>query len=489
MKTFLFAIGGTGARVLKALTMLMATDVKFNSPIIPVIIDMDLKNGDTQRTLQLLDYYRVISQTTYSETVENGFFTNTFDTLGSVQGTAGAYGGAVESGIKDSFQLDFGEVTETFYQYVKANHLSPLNTEFLESLFDNSPANDPYTELNLKLDQGFKGNPNLGSLVFNNLINTPEFKHFENVFSDGDRIFIISSIFGGTGSSGFPQLVKNIRSSNNNFIRNAPLGTLVIKPYFRVKDDPGSSINSDNFNTKTKSALTYYSEELDGKVNSFYYLADQSGRAIENVMGGAEQKNKAHLVEFIGAKSILHFVNNSVSKNGESLYYEYGIRDLDPSKGVQELTFEDFYEDNIWLAFSKFSLFVKFMKDGLASRMGESFAIDLNLAKELSSKLFYIQLKNFIEEYWNWLQEMTENERAFAPFSINGPFSKFIKGKVVPKLDESFFRDVFTGELSDLWKEISKTQGNIKNEEKFLRMMYRCQEQIFDKYIQQLPTR
>ncbi len=488
MKTFVFAIGGTGARVLKSLTMLMAMDVKINGPIVPIIIDMDLKNGDTQRTLKLLDTYRVIAQTAYSEPVDRGFFINNFDTLGAVQGTAAHNGMSVESGIKDSFQLDFGEVTETFYQYVKANHLSTLNTEFLESLFDNSPVGDPHTELNLKLDQGFKGNPNLGSLVFNNLINTPEFKHFENVFSNGDRIFIISSIFGGTGSSGFPQLIKNIRKSNNNFIRKAPIGALVIKPYFRVKDDATSSINSDNFNTKTKSALSYYAEELDFHVNSFYYLADEPGKALENVMGGTRQQNKAHVVELIGAKSVMHFVNNPVSNNGDSAYYEYGVKDLDESLGVQELRFENFYEDEIWETFMKFALFAKFLKDGLGERMSEPFAKDLNLSGEYSSKVFYIQLKNFIDQFWIWLAEMEESERAFSPFNREGPFSKFVKGTIVKSLDKGLFRDVFTGTLSDLWNEVSKRQGRISNEEKFLLIMYECQERIYSKYIQQLPT-
>jgi hypothetical protein len=490
MKTFVFAIGGTGARVLKAFTMLMAMDVKVKSQIVPVIIDMDLKNGDTQRTLKLLENYRIISQTAYAEAPEKGFFTNSFGTLGSVQSSAQNAGYEANSGIKDSFQLDFGEVTETFYQYIKANHLSSLNNDFLESLFDNSPPDNPHTELNLKLDQGFKGNPNLGSLVFNNLINTPEFKHFERVFSQGDRIFIVSSIFGGTGSSGFPQLVKNIRNSNNNFIREAPIGALVIKPYFRVAEDANSSINSDNFNAKTKSALTYYAEELEGHINSFYYLADKPGKALENKMGGIDQKNKAHIIEFFGAKAIMNYVNSPVNSNG-SVHYEYGIKDIDKSQGIQELRLEDFHSVAIWKAFTKFSFFVKFFKYGLGERINknEPFAKDLNLASELNQKVFYIQLKNFIDQYWVWLKEMEESERSFSPYNLEGPFSKFIKGKTVGKLDSGMFSDVWTGVLGDLWKEISKEQGKITNEEKFLRMMYACQEKIFDKYIQELPIR
>ena len=51
-RLFLFAIGGTGARVLRSLIMLLAANVKLPNgiKIIPIIIDLDKTNEDTQRT-------------------------------------------------------------------------------------------------------------------------------------------------------------------------------------------------------------------------------------------------------------------------------------------------------------------------------------------------------------------------------------------------------------------------------------------------------
>ena len=46
-KIYIFAIGGTGSRVLKSLTMLLAAGVKTNaSEIVPIIIDPDAACGD-----------------------------------------------------------------------------------------------------------------------------------------------------------------------------------------------------------------------------------------------------------------------------------------------------------------------------------------------------------------------------------------------------------------------------------------------------------
>ncbi|WP_222597207.1 hypothetical protein [Chitinophaga pinensis] len=54
---FVFGVGGTGARVLRSLTMLLASGVKLNNTnkIIPIIIDVDAKNADTSRTLKALE--------------------------------------------------------------------------------------------------------------------------------------------------------------------------------------------------------------------------------------------------------------------------------------------------------------------------------------------------------------------------------------------------------------------------------------------------
>ena len=42
MKTFVFGIGGTGARVLRSLTLLLASGVECKSDIVPIIIDPDM---------------------------------------------------------------------------------------------------------------------------------------------------------------------------------------------------------------------------------------------------------------------------------------------------------------------------------------------------------------------------------------------------------------------------------------------------------------
>ena len=62
-KCYVFAIGGTGSRVLRALTMLLAGNVKINTEeIVPIIIDPDVSNADLTRAVKLMDCYNSIKE-------------------------------------------------------------------------------------------------------------------------------------------------------------------------------------------------------------------------------------------------------------------------------------------------------------------------------------------------------------------------------------------------------------------------------------------
>ena len=135
-----------------------------------------------------------------------------------------------------------------------------------------------FSEKNLQssMDVGFRGNPNIGSVVLNQIVDSEDFVNFANSFQSGDKIFIISSIFGGTGASGFPLLLKTLRIGksfpNFSIINQANIGALTVLPYFKLNPDNKSEIDSSTFISKTKSALAYYEDDIvkNGSINSLY---------------------------------------------------------------------------------------------------------------------------------------------------------------------------------------------------------------------------
>ena len=60
------------------------------------------------------------------------------------------------------------------------------------------------------------------------------------------RFFIVGSLFGGTGSSGIPEIVKAIRNSGAA-CANTQIGTALMLPYFGLL--PNQHPNNDGLNT------------------------------------------------------------------------------------------------------------------------------------------------------------------------------------------------------------------------------------------------
>ena len=113
MRLFIFAIGGTGSRVLKSLVMLSAAGVRPvdddgrpvpNFEIVPVIIDPHKSNEDLKRAEQLLNQYCLVRDKLYGREVNgDGFFANKISTLRQVMGMT-------STTINDSFVFNMEAV-------------------------------------------------------------------------------------------------------------------------------------------------------------------------------------------------------------------------------------------------------------------------------------------------------------------------------------------------------------------------------------------
>ena len=73
---YIFAVGGTGSRVIKALTMLLASGVvmKNTDTVVPIIVDPHRGNKDLKRTEDLLKNYQRIRKSLKKEPKNGDFF-------------------------------------------------------------------------------------------------------------------------------------------------------------------------------------------------------------------------------------------------------------------------------------------------------------------------------------------------------------------------------------------------------------------------------
>lgn len=480
MRVFVFGIGGTGSRVLRSLTMLLASGVKFNHPdlsIIPIVVDTDAHNGDTARTRDLLRGYNTVRKNFVSKTAtsQTDTFFNTqirsFNRLDSTQSDAADL----------DVQFNFQNQENSFANFINHRELTQDNKDIMELFYNDSM--DSHRELHLDLTVGFKGNPNIGSVVFNGLAESQQFKNLEGSFTSNDRIFIISSIFGGTGASGFPTLVKLIRGSTNENLIRCQIGAITVMPYFNVESDEKSAINSAMFDTKTKAALAFYSTDKDiNSVNALYYLADnaQSG-TLPNVEGGKDQVNNSHVIELIAATSIVDFINKSNTDLEVPQCFEFGAEGGDNPFTISQ--FSNDTKEKCIRPLIRMAYAAKIATDLIPDLTSETFygPKELNIPGELGIPNEYQKLLKFFEEFKKWsAEEMASRENGRSFHSFNFDKEKNLNFLIHGKSIKTGFLSSGLSE-KNIAKRLSKIEVNEPKDlsvpEKYLNTLYKTAEE------------
>lgn len=417
-KLYVFGIGGTGARTIKSLTMLLAAGVESNYEIIPILIDPDKSAADVNRTKKILNDYKIIQEKS-NQSKKSLFFKNKIGTLGNVVNTK--HGNTMDN---DNFVMNIpGIEGGRFKDFIDYSNLDPTNQVLTDLLFSKD-------NLDLDLEVGFKGNPNIGSVVLNGFTNSQFYQYFADVFEPDDRIFIISSIFGGTGSAGFPLLLKNLRTGmiggkHYNHIKNAVIGAITVQPYFKLETDSSSVIDSHGFNAKAKAALHYYHNNITGNksINALYYIGDNGDNLYKNKEGGTEQKNDAHFIELASALSIIDFAHNQDLQTTDGIavepsYLEFGIKN-----NLSTISFKDLSDKTNFLikeSLTRFFYFNIFCKDKLRDNLDKPFASDgaHKIDQNFLNQPYYYTLSDFFKSFRIWLGELQRNNISFSPFLV-----------------------------------------------------------------------
>ena len=456
-KLYIFGIGGTGARVLRSFTMMMAAGVNIGADeIVPIIIDPDASNADLTRSVALMNNYRAVrSSLTFTKKNESSFFRKEL------------------SQILVNYTLRLNDTDDkTFKQFIDLPSMDTASQAMMRMLFSEK-------NLNSSMDVGFKGNPNIGSVVLNQIVGSNDFIDFANNFESGDRIFIISSIFGGTGASGFPLLLKTLRKGedfpNNDLINNAEIGAITILPYFKLKNDDESEIDSSTFISKTKSALAYYENNIskNNSIDALYFLGDDVTNTYENHEGGSAQQNDAHLVEFLAASAIVDFSNKS---HPNTVNKELGVKDITGS-----VTFDSFYDNQKRLLFApltEFLLMANCLNYKYEYYSSKDFNANNDNFNDLYNSSFISELQTFTARFIEWLGEMKANKRSLDLFNLNTkdkPFDVVTgqKPKWVASIKSDY--DLVTDRLNS---SVKKCQSK-EDCDKFLEMFYLATSKLF----------
>ena len=364
-RLYIFAIGGSGERVLKSLAMVLAagTPIEANE-VVPVIVDNDAESA------ALKDCERIL--TAYGNTEgDNGVHTLYEKAFGN---DASQWPSFCKTVIRKPILLNvagnaIGNLKGIIACPSESNRPEEKdNNIFIRSISIERDLLFTNEDQEMPLTAGFVGNPNIGSVVLKSLSFTdPQFTSIYSEIHSNDGVIVIGSLFGGTGAAGFP-LIVNTFNQIADPTKKPVLGGLAVLPYFdtnraQVAPDDVSidksryDVKSETFATKTRAALMYYDDYMMG-VDCMYYVGDDKRRVYSHAVGGKAQRNSVNLVELLSAMSIIDFAKQDHS---ESTVYKqpiWGFSDDGTVSNVSGITNPD-----IRRAFVKFKMMEELRKN------------------------------------------------------------------------------------------------------------------------------
>ncbi len=365
---FVLGIGGTGMRCIESLIHLCAMGMFDDTDIHLLALDTDKNNGNFGRLKELKEAY----VNTKGLKAENRVaLTDTF----------------FSAHIKYyEFSPDY-ETKSTFkevFNYGDTQYNNRAETDLADLVLDRN-----VEEFNLQ--HGYRAQTHLGSMMmYQSIIEASksplpsDLKNFLSALitattSGKAKVFILGSVFGGTGASSIPiipqalsRAAQIISNGSADILKNAYFGSTLLTAYFNFTlPDAGQLAQqkiiatSDKFALNSQAAMMFYDDDttVQSIYQRFYMMGTdhlswnpmQSNPQSTNktLTGGAAQKNDSHYIELLAACAALDFLNLSHDKLQENKDHhttDYIYRAIDEN---EKLDFQDFVGKSRQTEFAK----------------------------------------------------------------------------------------------------------------------------------------
>tara|TARA_B110000503_G_scaffold107061_1_gene159932 strand:+ start:3887 stop:5431 length:1545 start_codon:yes stop_codon:yes gene_type:complete len=316
LKNFIIGIGGTGAKCLEHLLHCCSAGLGPKN-LWAGMVDQDEANGNVSRTKILLSKYMNLRSSLHNEAGHDlAKDSNLFKTHITAN--------------NDAVWLPLKGADPTLEEVIHYELLKPEVKGLMDCLYDPD-------ELKQNLSEGFRARPNIGAAAMLATTGNEDDPFWSQIYKAIDaarggeevRVFIISSIFGGTGASGFPNIARRIKQiqKEKNVTSNFHLGGALMLPYFNY-DVPEENMEGElyakpeEFLDQTKGALQYYAKlfEYDKIFDQVYVTGWDPLTKLPNFkMGGNLQNNPPLFPELYAALGALKFFSedNKISDTQE----------------------------------------------------------------------------------------------------------------------------------------------------------------------------
>lgn len=354
-KYFCYCIGGTGARVAEVAAhlcaMKMIKKVDDLEPIEFIIVDKDDSCGGTTQAKETIGNISTLSGLKKTQMLDNA------ETIGFCNHKLNI----ASWNFSNALSNICNNINNPTLDQVLG---SDVDDKLVMRAFYNEEARETDTE------KGFYGKPSLGTSIFEYMLSEADQNNQDNQDDQDNilkpveeflgrstnnraKVFIIGSIFGGTGAAIFSKLAAYMREYFAGRENDLLVSGVLLLPYFSfgIRDGAGDGtplINSGDFGKKSYLALSQYAQNEhlmrknvndNGSFDSLYICGQDPLHVVGGYAnGGQGQKNHFDLVDLIAADAMVDFFNKNFYDNAGAVtdlgkIYEYRFSGTANDKG------------------------------------------------------------------------------------------------------------------------------------------------------------
>ena len=334
----IIAIGGTGMRCTECIVHLCAMGMFDDTEINLLALDTDYKNGNFKRLKTLIDNYSritanrdgVASDTLFSAKINYYTFSPDYSAGTNYDIVAHYSDAQASTHDEDGVKWQESDLVDLF--------LTPDMRK-------------------MDLQHGYRAQTQMGSMLMYHAIKEEAYKnkgkasdlvrYVENLMTTpGSIVFLLGSVFGGTGASSIPILPHALQEAakivskdgQGDLLSKNLFGTVMLTNYFSF-DAPNTTdsvfATSDKFVLNSQAALSFYNEDetVRSTYKRLYMIGREKPRNVsrkdaESVTGGDAQRNPEDYIELAAASAAYDFYQNAkahlvkpVFKNEAEIFY------------------------------------------------------------------------------------------------------------------------------------------------------------------------
>jgi hypothetical protein len=404
-KLHIVCIGGTGHKVLTSIIHLAASGAfrgtlganQINELRV-VTIDADDSNGNLSQTRTVLSAYQKFYQVLRQANIG----------LVNIEPVSPSLNISLYKDDKKSINKTFN-----IPQYEGSD-----DADFIRFLYTDD-------ELNAEFDEGFYGHTSIGTLIVKDILKTNAvWKDFCAKINENDFVFVVGSIFGGTGASTIPVVLEELNQRKRE--KDYKLAVLMLCPYFRaigeIREDGTLQPDSGNFQIKSKAALYYYYKQEQYRKTDALYIIGEPEQNYSNEAasrGSSQQRNKAHPIELYAVTAFLDFIRESNQRTdskvitagrtfakGEYCYTWKMLQDAEQSipAGLQRFMKAAVFYNKL--------LYGEISRGNAAGTWQRYYDSDLATQRDDSQNLLYENLHVYLELFVNWVYDLHKQNLA-----------------------------------------------------------------------------